>query len=206
MGRCYSVPVKNRQPCLPRLWLVSDARNDAVLETVLARLPRGSGLIYRHYHLAPGARRARLRALLPVARRYGHRVVLSGDARQARRWQAQGCYGAAETLARGPRMLRLATVHSLRELGRAHRSRADAVLVSPVFATASHPGAEGLGPVRWRLLAQRAQVPAIALGGMTARRARGFPRWAAIDGLSPKSRPPQPCSRSILDADSRPAA
>ncbi len=174
----------NRQPVLPHLWLISDARNDAALESALARLPRGSGLIYRHYHLSPDARRVRFKALSGVARRFGHVVVLAGDAAQARRWGADGAYGSPERLARGPRALRLVTVHSLRELATAHRARADAVLLSPVFPTASHPGGRTLGAERFRLLAARSQVPVIALGGMTPRRARAFERWAAIDGLS----------------------
>lgn len=186
MARCYSVPVKIRQPSVPLLWLVSDARNDARIERALARLPRGSGLVFRHYHLPRHERRARFEACARVARRFGHVVVLSGDARAARDWGAHGAYGSPERLARGPDVLRLATVHSLRELARAHRARADAVLISPAFATASHPGGRALGSVRWKLLAARAQVPAIALGGMTARRARalGAARWAAIGALS----------------------
>lgn len=192
MARCYSVPVPNRQPPLPRtwphplpdIWLVSDARNDAVLEHALRRLPRGSGLIFRHYHLPPDERHARFKALARAARRCGHAVVFSGSAKQARRWGADGAYGAPRALARGPALPRLATVHSLRELARARR--ADAVLISPVFPTRSHPGSAALGPVRFRLLAARARVPAMALGGMTARRARrlGGCKWAAIQGLA----------------------
>lgn len=177
---------------LPSLWLVSDARSDAVLESALARLPRGSGLIFRHYHLDPKARRARFLALRRVARASGHWVVLAGSAAQARRWGADGCYGPARLLADGPAMLRLVTVHSLREQGAARRARADAVLLSPVFATRSHPGAKPLGAVRFRLLTRQSLVPVIALGGMTARRARALDcrHWAAIDGLStrPKSK------------------
>jgi thiamine-phosphate pyrophosphorylase len=187
MARCYSVRVRNRQTPLPLLWLVTDARNDAALERVLVRLPRGSGLIFRHYHLPAAERRARFIALARMARRFGHVVVLAGSAAMARRWGADGAYGAPGLLARGPRLLRLATVHSLRELARARR--ADAVLLSPAFATASHPGAPALGAVRWRLLAAHSTAPTIALGGMTAHRARAhdIARWAAIDGLSPSS-------------------
>lgn len=177
--------MKIRQPSLPSLWLVSDARNDAVIERVLARLPRGSGLVFRHYHLPPTERWARFEKLGQAARRFGHVVVLSGDARTARRWDADGAYGSAERLARGPQVMRLVTVHSLRELAQAHRARVDAVLLSPVFRTSSHPGGKALGPVRFRLLSAYAQVPVIALGGMTAHRARThrIRRWAAIDGL-----------------------
>jgi thiamine-phosphate pyrophosphorylase len=173
-----------RQPTLPNLWLISDARNDAVLETSLARLPRGSGFIYRHYHLEPQARRARFEALKRIARRYGHRVVLAGSAKQARQWGANGAYGSPAALARGPAILRLATAHNLREIGRARR--ASAILLSPAFATASHPGARGLGSQGFRALAARALAPVIALGGMTSARSRQLKcrRWAAIDGLS----------------------
>ena len=176
----------NRHPPLPRLWLVSDARNDDGLATALARLPRGSGLIFRHYHLPAAEQRARFAALARAAKRRRHRVMLSGTAREARRWGAQGAYGPPARLSRGPALPRLVTVHTLRELAAAHRARADAVLISPVFATRSHPRARTLGPLRFRLLAARARVPVIALGGVTVHRARAFGlrRWAAIDGLA----------------------
>ena len=173
-----------RQPALPRLWLISDARNDALLEASLARLPRGSGFIYRHYHLDPAARRARFDRLKRVARRHGHVIVLAGSAALARQWRADGAYGSPAMLARGPDLLRLCSAHDLREIGGARR--ATAILLSPAYATASHPHARLLGTERFRALAARASVPVLALGGMTVQRARQLKwgRWAAIDGLS----------------------
>lgn len=173
MPQCYP---------LPDIWLLTDARNDAALEAILRRLPRGSGLVFRHYHLPAPERRARFDALARLARSRGHRVVLSGSAEQARRWGADGAYGAPTELAPGRTMLRLATAHSLRELRLARR--ADAVLLSPVFPTRSHPGGKVLGPLRFRLLAAHAPCPVIALGGVNRRTAKrlNWPRWAAIDG------------------------
>ncbi len=172
----------------PQLWLLSDARNDAVLEAALARLPRGSGFIYRHYHLPPVERLARFARLARLARARGHTVVLADSALTAREWGADGIYGAPRALCpRRDDLLRLATVHSLAEMAAARRMGADAVLLSPVFATRTHPGAGFLGPLRWRLLAGKAgAMPVIALGGMNARTARrlNWPHWAAIDGLS----------------------
>ena len=181
MARCYSGPMPPRHP-LPRIWLLTDARNDAALEGILRRLPRGSALVFRHYHLPAAERRARFDALARLARARGHLVVLSGSAAQARRWGADGAYGAPEALARGPATVRLATAHSLRELRAARR--ADAVLLSPAFPTRSHPGGKVLGPLRFRLLARHAPCPVIALGGMNRRTAKrlNWPRWAAIDG------------------------
>lgn len=171
---------------LPCLWLVTDRRNDAVLENAIARLPRGSGVIFRHYHLEAPQRRQRFETLARIARRYGHCVILAGDIRTARNWGADGAYGPARQLRGGRRLLRLATAHDLAEIEMAMRIQADAVLLSPVFPTRSHPGGRALGPVRFRLIARQAPAVLIALGGMNRKAARrlGWPRWAAIDGLS----------------------
>lgn len=179
---------------LPDLWLVSDERIDARLPAALAGLPRGSGFIFRHYGLTPGERLARFRQLARIARRFGHVVVLSGTAREARRWGASGAYGTPRGLARGPALLRLATAHSLRELARANLGRADLVLLSPIFPTRSHPGAPALGPVRFRLTVGRSRVPVVALGGMNQPRARslGIRKWAAIQSLAQAPTAPFP--------------
>jgi thiamine-phosphate pyrophosphorylase len=174
-----------RHPPLPDIWLVSDARNDTRLEKVLKRLPRGSGLIFRHYHLARSERRRRWSRLARIARARGHVVALAWTVGGARQWRADAAYGPPQGLAQGPALMRLVTAHSLREIGMARRARAAAILLSPVFATRSHPGARVLGPVRFRLLAARANVRVIALGGMSRRRAAAlaWKKWAAIDGI-----------------------
>jgi thiamine-phosphate pyrophosphorylase len=185
MARCYSVSMPIRHLPLPDIWLVSDARNDVRLDQVLRRLPRGSGFIFRHYHVEPSARRKRFAELAKLARMRGHVVVLSGPARQARYWKASGAYGPPALLGHGPATMRLATAHSLREIGMAHRARAQAILLSPTFPTRSHPDGKALGSVRFRLLAARSRVPVIALGGMSASRSRAllWKKWAAIDGI-----------------------
>lgn len=179
-------PPKHRG--MPKIWLLSDARNDAVLERVLRRLPRGSGFVFRHYHLDMVRRRERFEGLAAVARTRGHVMALSGPVRQARAWGADGVYGPPLRIKGSAGLLRLATVHSLRELAAARRADADAVFVSPVFATASHPEARPLGRIKALLLAQRAGC-SILLGGMDASRYRALRHvphvggWAAIDGL-----------------------
>ncbi|RIV76079.1 thiamine phosphate synthase [Pelagerythrobacter aerophilus] len=185
----YSVHVPRRQtrPApLPDLWLLSDARNDARLEQALRALPRGSGFVFRHYHLASDARRRRFEELAQVARGCGHAAILSGSAGEAERWRADGLYGPAGCIGPGGPRLRIATAHDRAEIEAANAIGADAVMLSPVFATRSHPDAPALGPERFRALAALARMPVIALGGMTAARARelDWPRWAAIDGLS----------------------
>jgi len=145
-----------------------------VLERALRRLPAGSALVFRHYHLPPMARAARLRRLVRIAAMRAIVVVQAGVG-----------YGPASVVA-GAAGLRLATAHDLRDIGAAARAGAHAVLLSPVFATRSHPGAPAMGALRFNCLARLSPLPVLALGGMTRRRMRqvrshGF---AAIDGLS----------------------
>jgi thiamine-phosphate pyrophosphorylase len=186
MRRRYSAAMSRGQP-LPNLWLVSDARNDAALEAALWQLPRGLALLYRHYHLPDAERVARFFALRRIARARGHLTILADSALTAREWGADGYYGAP--LALTPKcagLLAVAAVHDMREIAQANRIGADAALLSPVFATRSHPGAATLGPLRFRLMARFAQMPVIALGGIDRRGADrlAWARWAAIDGLS----------------------
>lgn len=177
----YKPPMRLRQT-LPMLWLLSDARNDAALERALAALPVGSGFVFRHYHLAPAARRARFATLAQCARSHGHLAILAGPERG---WGEDGAYGPVAVVA-AAEGLRLGTAHSGDELQQANRAGVDGVFLSPVFPTRSHPGAQVLGVQGFQVLAQQALVPVIALGGMNRARARAldWPRWGAIDGLA----------------------
>lgn len=171
--------MRRDQP-LPNIWLLSDARNDAVLEMVLANLPESSGFVFRHYHLDGMSRRARYDELAALCRRRGHVVVLAGSAD----WPADGVYGAPEALTSRTDRMRLATAHDAREVALANRAKADGIFLSPVFQTRSHPGGAALGAEKFHLLAALAECPVIALGGMNAARAAllDWPRWGAIDG------------------------
>lgn len=171
---------------LPSLWLLSDARNDASLQTALRKMPTGSAFVFRHYHLAPAERRARFDECAVIAGDCGHLLILSGTGDLARSWGADAIYGAPEAIADSPGIARFATAHNAQEIAQAQQAGADALFLSPVFATRSHAGAETLGVAKFRKLAATSAIPVIALGGMNAQRARelDWPRWAAIDGLS----------------------
>jgi thiamine-phosphate pyrophosphorylase len=56
--------------------------------------------------------------------------------------------------------------HDADDLARAARIGADLALLSPAFPTRSHPGAEHLGPARFRALAAASPLPVLALGGV----------------------------------------
>ncbi len=173
-----------RQP-LPRLWLMTDERQGDGLWESLEQLPRGSGVVFRHYSLALEERRAWFEKVRGVGRRHGLLVLLAGPPSLARAWKAAGSHGRC--VRRSPALVLSAPVHSLREIRTAERSRADLLFLSPVFPTRSHPGARSLGRAQFTLLARQTRLPVIALGGVNAERARtlrGSYGWAAIDALS----------------------
>ena len=57
-------------------------------------------------------------------------------------------------------------------MARGGRAGADAVLLGPVFETASHPGGRTIGPLRFALWCRRSRVAVYALGGVTAATAK----------------------------------
>jgi thiamine-phosphate pyrophosphorylase len=167
-----------RQP-VPPLWLMTDERLGGGLLDMIRRLPRNSGIVFRHYSLGPAERRTLFEMIRRIAAR--RRLVLivagadplRGDGTHNRRGQG----------------LQTASAHNLRELKRAERNGAHLIFLSPVFPTRSHPAGRTLGSRRFGAIAREAKVPVIALGGMNRRRARrlqalGAYGWAGIDAFS----------------------
>ena len=185
---------RNRPPCLPPLWLFTDARRLADPRPVVARLPKGlAGVVLRHD--ADPARAALGRDLARLCRARRLKLVVAGDPRLAAalgagvhlrggRWPA-----GAPVPARRRGALLTSSAHGAAELRRAARAGVDLAFLSPAFATRSHPGAAALGPPRWGGSRARAALPVAALGGIDGGSVRRLPRGlcrgvGAIDALA----------------------
>jgi len=171
---------------LPSLWLMTDERQGDALWRALDALPRGSGIIFRHYSLPAAARRALFDRVRRIAGRRGLTLLLAGPPSRAAAWGADGAHGRFSRVGAGT-MLLSAPVHHAAELRAARH--ADLVFVSPVFPTRSHPGGKTLGLRGFAALLAKADMPVVALGGIDARRgqrliAMGAYGWAGIDGLT----------------------
>jgi thiamine-phosphate pyrophosphorylase len=182
------MPMPVRQPSrhlIPKIWLMTDPRLGDRLLAAIRRLPKGSGVILRHYQLAEKERQTLFAKTRRICTRRGHRLLLAGPERLARRWHADGFHGRTA----GRVGLHSAPVHNRREIAEAKRLGAALVFLSPLYATRSHPFARPLGLVRFNQLAKLAHpAKVIALGGMTRNRARSLDAqmvhgWAAIDAF-----------------------
>lgn len=173
--------MRARHPRIPRQWLMTDERMGDSLWEALDRVPRGGGVIFRHYSLDRQARRALAERVARVAARRGLVLIIAGRERLGR--IGSGVHGRFAGQRRG---LHSWPAHNQREIIAARRAKAGVILISPVFTTRSHPGAAGLGIIRAALLARQAGVPVMALGGITRSTLRrvaaaGFDGWAGID-------------------------
>jgi len=177
---------------LPPLVLMTD---DERLPDPLAAaraLPCGSMVVVRTRDRAQLERFSC--AVLRVARTAGLAVVIAGDPELASRLGADGFHlpearmgDSAYWRARFPSLLITASAHSLHALLRAQSMPIDAVFLSPVFSTRSHPERASLTPVRVNLLAKQMRKPLYALGGIDVRNAtllNGFTGIAAIGALA----------------------
>ena len=174
-----------RQP-LPRLWMMTDERQGEALWTALERLPKGAGVIFRHYGLPAAERRRLFEVVRAVVIRKRLVLLLAGPPALARVWGADGFHGRWRRVAG---LICTSPAHDVKELRDAERRGVDLVFISPVYATRSHPGEKPLGPLRFAALARSSRVRVIALGGMDPSRARrlegfGIYGWAAIDAWS----------------------
>jgi thiamine-phosphate pyrophosphorylase len=153
--------MERRQTSLPQRWLVADTRLGRELLPAIAKLPRGSGILFLYRDL-PKRQRARL--LLKVRRLATRRslVIVDEEAGEAAR------------------------VHDAVELRQARLAGAPLLFLSPIFVTRSHKDWQPLPRMRAAALLRLANAAVIALGGMDERRFKrvrqlGFYGWAGID-------------------------
>ena len=174
-GRALSARAERRQKLryLPALLLFSDALRLPDPIAALDRLPRGSGVVLRHYG-APG-RAALARALAPRGRERAIKVLIGADARLAIRAGAAGLHLpeaqmcsilAFGSIRQRKRFIVTISAHSLGAVFRAATRGADAAILGPVFPTASHPGRPGLGPLRFARFCRQSPIPIYAIGGI----------------------------------------
>jgi thiamine-phosphate pyrophosphorylase len=151
---------------------VTDARRGGDPLALAAALPAGATVIFRHYEAVD--RSILAIRLADLCRKKRLRLLVAGDLDLALRARAGLHLPDGMAAAASPRIrlwkrrggLLTVAAHDRSGLRRAARLGAEAALLSPLFATLSHPGAKPLGPLAFRRLARQAALPVIALGGI----------------------------------------
>ena len=196
---------------LPPLLVISDRHQarlplEQVAEAVFAGGCRWFSL--REKDLPPDERRALLRALATLGRRFGAIVTAHEDIEAVAAVGADGVHlpsggNPAAARARLPGALIGASAHSADEASALLQAGADYVTASPVFVTASKPGyGPALGLDGLARIVGRAPGPVIALGGITPQNAalcfEAGARGIAVMGEVMRSTDPQATVEDML--------
>lgn len=198
----YEFPAANlpivKAISLPECYLITPepgVETNRFLAELDRALSNGVSLLQlRARHLSDDDYRALLPEVLRRCRQVNARLLLNAEPQLAKEFGAAGVHLTSERLmASSIRPLNdtylvAASCHTPEQLEHAVNLGLDFVVVSPVRATSSHPGARPLGFTGLHDLTERAKIPVYALGGMqladlaTAFR-HGAQGVAAIRGL-----------------------
>ncbi|MBT3268284.1 thiamine phosphate synthase [Candidatus Poribacteria bacterium] len=159
-----------------RLYLITDAGRAAHPLAHVIDAACGAGLRLaqiRDKDLADDEYAAQASSMLATARANGTRILLNGRPHLVRVTGADGVHlPSARSIAdaravTGRDVLVGYSAHGEAELRYAEQAGADFVTLSPVYPTASKPGARALGLPAFADMAAQCAVPVFALGGVT---------------------------------------
>ncbi len=161
---------------LPECYLITPEPEDgaeAFLSGLERALEAGIRLVqFRAKGLCDSAYRLLAKRVVDLCHRYGARVLLNADPSILGEVEADGLHLTRERL-RSARQrpvshdyLLSASCHDPDEIELANRLGVDFAVVSPVKPTTSHPQARPLGWEGFARLAEQAQMPVYALGGV----------------------------------------
>jgi thiamine-phosphate pyrophosphorylase len=175
-------------PDVPLLFPTDPQRTPDILGTT-ARLPRGSGVIFRHFGAAERVETAF--ALTELCYSRGLVCLIAADPALALHVGAHGVHWPEARLGearryRGMFTYQTASAHSRRAIWRAAKAGMDAALVSAVFPSNSPSAGRPIGAARFRHLAQTSPLSLYALGGVTpytSGKIASFGGIAAIEGV-----------------------
>jgi thiamine-phosphate pyrophosphorylase len=165
----------------PPLLLVTDRRQARLplADVVRAALAAGCRWVsLREKDLSDDDQIALALTLLPIARRYGARLTLHGDAALAKACGADGVHlpaGSNAAVARatlGPEKLIGVSLHTVTEAETIDPTIIDYAVAGPAFETPSKPGyGPEIGRKGLSEIARAAPVPILAIGGLNVTRA-----------------------------------
>jgi thiamine-phosphate pyrophosphorylase len=184
---------------LPALIFMTDRVRAPDPFAVIARLGPDCAVIFRDYDSA--ARPLLAQELLNACRANNVTFLVGSDGALAESAGADGLHIPEHLIAEIPtwrqkhaNWLITTAAHSAKALTAAHAAGADAALLSPVFATKSHPETQNgtkptLGADGFALLAEASPLPVYALGGINPENAakikgRNVAGLAAIGALA----------------------
>lgn len=179
----------------PPLLLMTDTKRLPDPCRYIPFLPAGSAVIVRHTDVIEKIKLAL--KIKSLCRKHKVKLLLSNDVKAAIKLGLDGVHFSEKEALRQRKKTKFSTqknfiftsaCHSLWALKRAEHANMDAVLISPVFTTRSHPDSKGLGALHFQCWATQTHLKCYALGGITPKYAQRLSSskacgFAGISGL-----------------------
>jgi thiamine-phosphate pyrophosphorylase len=162
---------------LPALFALTDPDRTPDVVAFAKGLPEGAGLILRHF----GQPRPRMASMdlasVAAARKLIYLIGADPDlaavvGAAGVHWPERMPKEASSYKRHQPQRLMTMAAHGADGLAAAKEAKADAVILGPVFASASASAGQPLGVARFTELVASIDLPIYALGGITAENAR----------------------------------
>jgi len=158
-------------PLVCGITCASEVGEEAFIARAARALVRGLRLIQLREKDWPAARRdAFAQQLVPLAHRFGAKVLLNGTVDDARRLRCDGVHWTAAALAQASErpagLMTSASCHTHQDLALAGELDLDFALLGTVKPTPTHPDARPLGWDGFAAIASGARLPLYALGGL----------------------------------------
>jgi len=171
---------------LPPAFFMTDPGRVPDPAAVAAKLPRGWGVIYRHFGSADRAQTAK--ALRQITARRAQSLLIANDPALAMETKADGVHWPELSVSQakywqGRFAIMTASAHSRRAIMAARLSGVDAAIVSVAFPSNSPSAGSSMGSIKFRTLSRDANMPTYALGGVTAQTAGAIASGSGICGI-----------------------
>ncbi|MEM9739596.1 MAG: thiamine phosphate synthase [Pseudomonadota bacterium] len=171
---------------LPPVLVFTDPGRSADPAALAKALPAGWALVYRHF--GAGNRYEIASDLAKLAHIRHFELIIGADAPLAKQVGAAGVHWP-QSMAREARrwisQFRVSTMsaHAPSDVIGAPVEGIDARVLSTVFSSQSPSAGRPLGPVRFRAMAIRAQIPIYALGGVDSTSAGFISKFSGLAGV-----------------------
>ena len=165
---------------IPSLLLMTDAERLPDPSALIPKLPTGSGIIIRHF-----SREGKLKLIRKIkflCRKHKVLLFVSDDINLALSMQCDGVHfsesslkkaaGIGKALKPKPDFIYTCACHSQRSVYAAQKAKMDAMLISPIFKTNSHPNVHTKGPWQFQNMAISTNINCYALGGLNRKTAK----------------------------------
>lgn len=162
---------KQKRSKLPSLIFITDVEKVKNIFMTIENLPKDTLVIIRDYNHPE--REIYAEKIAAICKKRRLKFLVAGDLKLAKKLKANGVH-LREDMAKDIRIWRLKnskqiitiSAHSASAIQKIQNYNVDAILLSPVFPTSTHPCALSLGIKNFKNLSKQSKIPVYALGGV----------------------------------------